>query len=1152
MKRTTIQICALLVALLSAGGVWGQKNKMPTGVTWTDIGAITSGTLGTSGTTSYHKLNVSISLTGGALQIRNGATVHLDLAGNTIDGKNSRRIFLNDNAKLYIYDSSASNDNGMNGTGRITNCTSAYGSPADVGGAICAQYSGNYIELNGGAITDSWVYDTNAGADAGGAVFIKGGANFVMNGGRISGCHTPNRGGAVYVYGTGTTATTSTFTMNGGLIEKCATTTTYASKTGYTTANMVNGGGAVKLGSSTSVFNMKGGTISGCTSGGFGMGINSEGKVNMSGGTIQKCHPSDINFERGDGEDDFEWNKTNILEWAKPEYEQYVYKRGGFGGGLFLYGSNAKFDFTGGKIEKCMAASGGGVVLWDGADMEMNGETAVLDNNWAVFLAEDQGVNIAGCGNGGAMYIENGTLDFTKGKMTNNLAIRYGGAINMNSTNAHLNLLGTCVFQGNMARHGGAIGLENGTLSLENSGILIEENTATGYGKYGVYHSAKPGEVKQSDDHDFNLTDVGEGCGGGILMESGTLNISAGKIEGNTSSAFGGGISFINYRTAAAMTIKMTGGSISGNTAKEYGGGIHVYTNHTAAIGINISAGTISGNTSGNKGGGIDIESSLTNPNIAVTLGVAGDASKPTLSDNEAPVSGGDIALSHGKLTIRNADISENTAGERGGAITMNAGSIEITDCNMVSNHAEGHTVGGVTTPGDGGAFAINDGNVTITHANVSGNTATGDGGGFFIRNGSLYIATCDISNNKASAGRGGGVYIENTDNAKKIINLSKADGKITYNEAKHGGGVCVNGLFTMTFAATIENNTAENGGGLCLLNGVDMTFTTGLIRDNKAIAGSTTPDFNTAYQGNTTNLTGVGGGIFLGTTGAETSLKFSDGNARTEPFGLYNNEAEIAADDIFASGNNTSIAIPKVRDMSLKGFQIPTSQLFWAEDYMTNDPGYNDGTKLRGEVSGTENDVCRYQDALKNVRTIYKLIEPSAGNDVSETTWNGYGRKYLCLSLGYAQVHLTLKKIGLKKGDNAGFVFSYLENPNEEDPQKYVYHPYREVFVHSDETQDEEGVEYEIVLPTGRWKVEESSWTSKYKVGPFSLQSKGTGGTYENVTGDKFDYATENKFCRFGLDSDKSYILTVENELKVNIRDAEFHKINIMTPLTW
>ena len=76
--------------------------------------------------------------------------------------------------------------------------------------------------------------------------------------------------------------------------------------------------------------------------------------------------------------------------------------------------------------------------------------------------------------------------------------------------------------------------------------------------------------------------------GSGILVNTGTLNMSSGIITGNTNANDGGGIAL----NTSASHLNMSGGIISNNTAGR-GGGIHIWNGGP----VNISGGTITGNT---------------------------------------------------------------------------------------------------------------------------------------------------------------------------------------------------------------------------------------------------------------------------------------------------------------------------------------------------------------------------------------------------------------------------------------------------------------------------------------------------------------------------------------------------------------------------
>ena len=250
--------------------------------------------------------------------------------------------------------------------------------------------------------------------------------------------------------------------------------------------------------------------------------------------------------------------------------------------------------------------------------------------------------------------------------------------------------------------------------------------------------------------------------------------------------------------------------------------------------------------------------------------------------------------------------------------------------------------------------------------------------------------------------------------------------GKIEYNTADNGGGVYYNGwsITSLQIEDTyIEYNTAYVGGGLLAYNG-NVSYKNGLIRYNKAILrpGQKTSDFDGTtmnHKGHCdrnnddailTSLSGMGGGIF------GNSVAITVGGTE---FGIYKNTAAVCADDILMNagvGNgtgvylNSTINLPDVSTMTIRDFDVPQSELFWAQDYIKWDDGYGNRPVNWCDPKSYETDdyIDRYRTKLYNFDPNIGKILP--GRD------NYYLNDYLCLALGYKMVRATITKSGLKK----------------------------------------------------------------------------------------------------------------------------------------
>lgn len=556
-------------------------------------------------------------------------------------------------------------------------------------------------------------------------------------------------------------------------------------------------------------------------------------------------------------------------------------------------------------------------------------------------------------------------------------------------------------------------------MTISNEGINISENSAVGC---WISH-----EVYVNDELQSYTLEYKEGNGGGIFIEKGTLTVSAGTISNNTANGSGGGISLKSERLSDNITFNLSGtASIEGNVA-------------------NADKANEGELDEGGNGGGIDISGV---PNDATKIvSIVANITGGVLKENEAD-NGGAISIYVDKSINSNnsASVTINVAGSSTDVIQSN------------------------TATENGGGVMLENGKVIITKGSVSGNSAN-NGGGIAVTNGDVTIAEGGSRIEKNTAlEKGGGLYVyNNSTSSSKTISFT--GGNILENKSANGlgGGICADGLIDLiTTNTNVKNNAAKNGGGIYLSGGAAMTFNGGLICNNVA-EGTPVSDGTTAFQNDADNA-GVGGGVYLA---SGTTLEFFEGVSKNA-FGLYGNTASTAADDIFARGSNTSLQLPKVSGMTLDGFDAPTSELYWVEDYVEKDANYTQGTKVNSYADGSEN-ILRYRYALRNFKDINKIVFE---DDKTSKTYESY----VCLALGYEQYFVNLVKLGLDKDDSA--IFNVLYKNKEGD-----YEQYRTLLFHRDKSDESGKATASVVLTAGDWKfVEDANWSGKkYKLGSVS-----------------------------------------------------------------
>ncbi|MGM9847644.1 MAG: hypothetical protein ACI31F_06805 [Muribaculaceae bacterium] len=862
---------------------------------------------------------------------------------------------------------------------------------------------------------------------------------------------------------------------------------------------------------STITANINGCTIENNTAGLYGGGIyavnntdpakNYKITINLNAGNIGK--ENDIYYTRA--------NKANT------------------GGGIYIDGMDISSNQPGAINVTCNKADyrGGGIY-------SNNGNVTFMGNLNLTHNVADPYYSGENPAAGGGLCIEGGSLTVNNATVKNNESrdgggIYAGGGCKVTITEGNIS--------GNTSPNGWGAGLRvnDSTVELKNGdiegnnctykagGICLINSTMkiTGSGTIKQNTSGEDGAGVFAQNSEFTMNsgtiswNEAANSGAGIFAQNSTVTVNNGTISGNTANISGGGIYF-ELTEAVEKTLKFGGGEIKNNHATTGSGG-GVYISGRLSDGVVtpanfiMNAGTVSGNDALRvatdeeivddykaavklgAGGGIYIQEGH------ATLGVAGSSEKCEISGNTCGQYGGGIYMTSSvgtgvfssTLTMNNGVVDGNTAGKRGGGIYMKQSVLTMNGGDVTHNTATREHAGGID---------LNNTVFTMTGGNVSWNKAAKRGGGIYYNNvadtglgddwkdrdfifsgGTIShnSAGVDYTNNPgeydaAKAGEyGGGVCIytgANGDTNGSKLELS--GGTIEYNYAANGGGVYYNGwgCTTLTIENTnIENNTSFIGGGLLAYHGA-IKYTSGRIRFNNAklrpgqtenLTGFTMNHENhctwDSYDDQVkTNLSGLGGGIF----GNSVDLTISG-----KTFGLYSNLADVAADDLLMNGGvddySTTINLPEISDMTIDGFDVPIESLFWAQDYIKDDTGYwNRPVDSTNEVS-----IDRFRTKLYNIATDIGYIESGKTNN--------YYRDYICATLGYKLVEVTLKKSGLKPGESA-IINLYRKN----DVQQSDKPQYQVVL-----TGNAEGttVSRKVYLQPGAWTVLESDWSWAY-----------------------------------------------------------------------
>ena len=325
----------------------------------------------------------------------------------------------------------------------------------------------------------------NCKVNGDGVISVTDNSKFIMEGGIISGCKA-DTGGGLYADNSAVTINKGTISecsadKGGGLYAKNSSTVTISGGT-ISGCTAVDSGGGLYADKST--INISGGTISGCD-GRWGGGLYADNStVTISGGTISRCKVG-----AGGGLYATNGSTININSGTISGCEA------GVGGGLYVDGSAV--PISGGTISGCEGRWGGGLYAENSSTIEISGGTisgCKVGAGGGLFVDSStiriSGGIISGCitsdtGNGGGLYAKNSTIKITGGRIENNKAAHGGGVALIGDTTFEDSITNWTVI-GNEAYAtggvGGGIKLENGSMDVSAGSNRIYNNTAGGQG----------------------------------------------------------------------------------------------------------------------------------------------------------------------------------------------------------------------------------------------------------------------------------------------------------------------------------------------------------------------------------------------------------------------------------------------------------------------------------------------------------------------------------------------------------------------------------------------------------------------------------------------------------------------------------------------
>ncbi len=504
-------------------------------------------------------------------------------------------------------------------------------------------------------------------------------------------------------------------------------------------------------------------------------------------------------------------------------------------------------------------------------------------------------------GYGGGIY-SSGTLTVTGSTLVGNSAVYYGGGI-YNRYGSTLTVTSSTVAGNSSERYGGGICNQNGTLTVTNSIVALNEalshedvSEALGSGSGSNVVGINPGFVRNpsdggdgwgdnpdtpdvdesaNDDYgDLHLTaySAAVDAGNNALLPADALDVDN---DGDTSEplpydldgnprVYGTSVDCGAFELQSGMAAGRETPSVTVTTTEDtfdlydqqislreaiwYADPDSVGTTVTFDPALDDSTITLQG-TSLRIDKSMVIDASALS---SLTIDAARHSrvlSIAAAADEEVElagltITGGSAAYgggiyNSGTLTVTGCTISGNSAETYDGGGISNAGTLTVTGSTLSDNWAKW----------DGGGI-FNTGALTVTGSAFSRNTAMYSGGGIYGYYGTLTVTGSTLSGNSAG-NDGGGV-----DNSR-YSTLTMTDCALVGNSAGNDGGGIYNydGTLTVT-CSTLSGNAAMHSGGGIYNDCGTLTLTNSIIALSTAPSG---PNISGALEtGSGFNLIGV------------------------------------------------------------------------------------------------------------------------------------------------------------------------------------------------------------------------------------------------------------------------------------------------------
>jgi CSLREA domain-containing protein len=270
---------------------------------------------------------------------------------------------------------------------------------------------------------------------------------------------------------------------------------------------------------------------------------------------------------------------------------------------------------------------------------------------------------------------------------------------------------------------------------------------------------------------------------------------------------------------------------------------------------------------------------------------------------------GGIASEDDGHVSLTGVDVSGNTAnGDGGGINNRDESSLALEDTTIRNNLAER----------GGGLFNQNHGHTDADRIEISGNEASGDGGGIFNQNDSTLTIRQSTIDSNTSAVTGGGIFARNS-SVVTLIESSVTGNSATSAADDGGGGIHAQQLTTISLmrSTVSDNSSAASGGGISTTDDdVRLLLENSTVSGNDAAIGgggiATAGNAETRIRQATIafNNAQVGGGILNATTSGQGVLaRGSLISSNTAPTGPNCFGALISQGNNLDGGNGCGLA---------------------------------------------------------------------------------------------------------------------------------------------------------------------------------------------------------------------------------------------------